>query len=259
MVPLPSSIPRRYATPSPGLSLRRRPFLVPSLRLLTRRLKTWTSLGSMDRCCAATLEAANRTTRAGMFIGAPLLNWAHSYHSCSTLIRLQPSMADRMFTRAGGRGTSPYAPSRNEEISMKRLSQVAVVASLDALAGCYHATIDTGLTPSTTVIDKSWASGWLWGLVPPSAIETAKKCPQGVAKVETQHSFLNQLVSALTGGIYSPMAIKVTCAQSGHASAEPGASEIDVPPSATPDERKTAVQRAAELSLETGSPVFLRF
>ncbi len=142
---------------------------------------------------------------------------------------------------------------------MKRLSQVAVVASLVALAGCYHATIDTGLTPSTTVIDKSWASGWLWGLVPPSAIETAKKCPQGVAKVETQHSFLNQLVSALTGGIYSPMSIKVTCAQSGHASAAPGASEIVVPPSATPDERKTAVQRAAELSLETGSPVFLRF
>ncbi len=125
---------------------------------------------------------------------------------------------------------------------MKRLSQVAVVASLVALAGCYHATIDTGLTPSTVVIDKSWASGWLWGLVPPSAIETAKKCPQGVAKVETQHSFLNQLVSALTGGIYSPIAIKVTCAQSG-----------------PPDERKAAVQRAAELSLETGSPVFLRF
>ena len=142
---------------------------------------------------------------------------------------------------------------------MKRLSHVAVVASLVALAGCYHGTIETGLTPSTVVVDKSWASGWLWGLVPPSTIETASKCPQGVAKVETQLSFLNQLVEAITLGIYSPMAIKVTCAQSGHASAAPGASEIVVPPSATPDERKTAVQRAAELSLETGNPVFLRF
>ena len=74
---------------------------------------------------------------------------------------------------------------------MKRLSQVAVVASLVALAGCYHGTIETGLTPSAVVIDKSWASGWLWGLVPPSTIETASKCPQGVAKVETQLSFLN--------------------------------------------------------------------
>jgi len=168
-------------------------------------------------------------------------------------------MGDRMFTWAGGRGTPPYTSSRNEEISMKRLSQVVVVASLVALAGCYHATIDTGLTPSTVVIDKSWASGWLWGLVPPSAIETAKKCPQGVAKVETQLSFLNQLVELLTLGIYSPMAIKVTCAQSGHASVAPGASEINVPPTATPDEQKAALQRAAELSLETGGPVFLRF
>ena len=96
-------------------------------------------------------------------------------------------------------------------------------------------------------------------MVPPSAIETAKKCPQGVAKVETQLSFLNQLVELLTLGIYSPMAIKVTCAQSGHAFAAPGASEITVPSSATPDERNAAVQRAAELSLETGGPVFLRF
>src|SRR5882724_5332803 len=73
MVPLPNWIPRKYATPSPGLLLRRTPFLVPSLRLLTPRLKTATSLGSMARCCAATLEATNRTTRAGMFTGAPLL------------------------------------------------------------------------------------------------------------------------------------------------------------------------------------------
>src|SRR5213593_948907 len=168
-------------------------------------------------------------------------------------------MADGMFNSAGGRGTPPYPPSRNnEEISMKRLSQVVVVASLVALAGCYHGTIETGLTPSTVVVDKSWASGWLWGLVPPSTIETASKCPQGVAKVETQLSFLNQLVSGLLGGIYSPIAIKVTCAQGGRAAA-PGASEVPVPSRASPDERTAAVQRATELSLETGGPVFLKF
>src|SRR5712691_843881 len=151
-------------------------------------------------------------------------------------------MADRMFTRAGGRGTSPYALSRNEEISMKRLSQVAVVFSIDALAGCYHATIDTGLTPSTTVIDKAWASGWLFGLVPPSAVEAARKCPNGVAKVETQLSFLNQLVYFITAGMCSPMAVKVTCAQGGHASAAPNGSEISVPQSASRGEQEGAVQ-----------------
>jgi hypothetical protein len=79
-------------------------------------------------------------------------------------------------------------------------------------SGCYHATIDTGLTPTAVTIEKAWAHGWILGLVPPNTVETMAKCPTGVAKVETQLSFANQLVSALTGGIYTPMEIKVTCA-----------------------------------------------
>jgi hypothetical protein len=82
-----------------------------------------------------------------------------------------------------------------------------------ALLGCYHATIDTGVAPSNRVIEKKWASGWIFGLVPPSTVATAAQCPTGVAKVETKLSFLNQLVSALTLSIYTPMAIRVTCAE----------------------------------------------
>ena len=85
-------------------------------------------------------------------------------------------------------------------------------AALVLLAGCYHATVETGVTPSTVVIDKSFASAWIYGLVPPSTGSTAEKCPNGVAKVETQHTFLNQLVGLLTLGIYTPMQIRVTCA-----------------------------------------------
>lgn len=80
------------------------------------------------------------------------------------------------------------------------------------LGGCYHATISTGAIPSTQVVEKSFASGWVYGLVPPSTVETAAQCPDGVAKVETKLSFLNQLVGALTFGIYTPMSIRVTCA-----------------------------------------------
>ncbi len=95
---------------------------------------------------------------------------------------------------------------------MGRIKIVAVVA-LFFCAGCYHATVDTGLTPSTVKIEKHWASGWIYGLVPPSTVETAQKCTSGVAKVETQLSFANQLVNFLTFGIYTPMDITVTCAQ----------------------------------------------
>lgn len=80
--------------------------------------------------------------------------------------------------------------------------------------GCYHATIETGAAPSPTVVRKGCASGWIYGLVPPSTVSTASQCPNGVARVETQLSFVNQLVSYLTLGIYTPMEIVVTCAAS---------------------------------------------
>ena len=84
--------------------------------------------------------------------------------------------------------------------------------SFIALSACYHATVETGATPSTVVIDRPFASAWIYGLVPPSTVSTESKCPNGVAKVETQHTFVNQLVGILTLGIYTPMQIRVTCA-----------------------------------------------
>jgi hypothetical protein len=141
---------------------------------------------------------------------------------------------------------------------MRWSSSVSLVVLLVSVSACYHATVDTGLTPSTVVIDKSWASGWLFGLVPPSAVETAKKCPNGVAKVETQLSFLNQLVYLITAGIYSPMAIKVTCAQGGHASLSPGP-RINVGANATAAEIHDAIARAADRSLHEGVPVYIEY
>ena len=80
------------------------------------------------------------------------------------------------------------------------------------LPACWHATVTTGLRPSTVKIENKWASSWIYGLVPPSAVETMEKCPAGVAQVDTQLSFTNQLVNFLTFGIYTPMEIVVTCA-----------------------------------------------
>jgi hypothetical protein len=82
-------------------------------------------------------------------------------------------------------------------------------------SGCYHATVTTGARPSATKIENHWASGWIAGLVPPSTVETMEQCPAGVAQVDTQLSFANQLVSFLTLSIYTPMDIVVTCAEDG--------------------------------------------
>jgi hypothetical protein len=120
--------------------------------------------------------------------------------------------------------------------------------------GCYHATIETGNPPAPETIDKQWATSLIFGLVPPSVTETAQKCPNGVSKVETQQTFLNGVVRILTFGIYTPMAIKVTCAAKSSADAgaviragESGETGADL------------VQRAAELSRRLEAPVMVDF
>ena len=80
--------------------------------------------------------------------------------------------------------------------------------------GCYHATVPTAATPSAQVIENQWAHGFVFGLVPPKTVETQAGCgSKRVAKVETHVSFLNALASGITFSSYTPMTIKVTCAQ----------------------------------------------
>jgi hypothetical protein len=94
-------------------------------------------------------------------------------------------------------------------------SLFSVVGAVMVLGGCYHAVIETGLAPSPTVIDQPWAMGFVAGLVPPSPVQAMQRCPKGVSKVETEHSFLNALVGGITFSIVTPMHIKVTCALDG--------------------------------------------
>jgi hypothetical protein len=78
-------------------------------------------------------------------------------------------------------------------------------------SGCYHVTVITGASPSAQTIDKEWQNSFVIGLVPPPEISAKDGCPQGVAQVETERSFLNGLVGAITQNIYTPMHVKVTC------------------------------------------------
>lgn len=96
------------------------------------------------------------------------------------------------------------------KVSLRSVLLALVVVSL---SGCYHAVVDTGLTPSGEIHERPWAHSFIGGLVPPDRTSGADVCPIGVARVETQLSFLNGLVSGLTWGIYTPMTIRVACAQ----------------------------------------------
>ena len=96
---------------------------------------------------------------------------------------------------------------------MRQLFRTAALMAVVTIGtGCYHAVVDTGRAPSPMVVEQSFAKSWIYGLVPPAPMNTSTQCPKGVAKVETQLSFVNQLVGILTFGIFTPMTIKATCA-----------------------------------------------
>jgi hypothetical protein len=134
-----------------------------------------------------------------------------------------------------------------------------VPVTVTLLTACWHATVETGLTPSTVVIDRSWASSWIYGLVPPKAVETASRCPDGVAKVETELTFLNQVVHILTLGIYTPMRIRVTCAQATGTSAGATAAALTVPANSEGKAVRSAFKVAAERAFEKRGAVLVYF
>jgi hypothetical protein len=93
-----------------------------------------------------------------------------------------------------------------------RMTRIVSLVALVALGACYRVTVNTGAPPAPTVIDKQWQLSFVYGLVPPPEIDAKATCPQGVASVVTERSFLNGLVGAVTYSLITPMHAKVTCA-----------------------------------------------
>jgi len=148
---------------------------------------------------------------------------------------------------------------------MRCLIRAALVTGVVVVSGCYHAIIETGRPASGQAMSRPWANSFLWGLVPPPVWEAGTSCPNGVARVETQHSFLNSLVGALTFGIYTPMTLMVTCASGGSSDASPRSTGrragqvVVLDRTASAGERRAAFNAAAALAISSRAPVFVRF
>lgn len=96
---------------------------------------------------------------------------------------------------------------------MKYVAPVLLACCL-LLTGCYQARMTTGKEASNTVVEKKWASSFIYGLVP-ARVDVSNECPNGIASAERIFSFPNMLVNTLTLGIYLPQSVKVTCAAEG--------------------------------------------
>lgn len=135
----------------------------------------------------------------------------------------------------------------------------AAACAVVVLSGCYQVNVETGLPASLDTIEKPFAMGFIYGLVPPPTVETASKCKNGVAKVESSMSVVNWAVSALTGGILTPWTIKVTCAASNKmGAAVPGnAVQVSATSANNVDDYNRVVATAAQLSMELGQAVYV--
>lgn len=140
---------------------------------------------------------------------------------------------------------------------MKHFKFIPLLACVFVLSSCYHAKITTGKAPSNQVIDKPWAHSFIFGLVPPSVVEAANECENGVAMAETKISFLNGLVSAITFSIYTPMHITVTCAADSDMSFLRD-EELIIPASADARGLTDAFTEASVKAFATGDAIFVK-
>ncbi|MCI0436256.1 MAG: Bor family protein [Gemmatimonadetes bacterium] len=131
---------------------------------------------------------------------------------------------------------------------------IVLAVLLVSTSGCYHAIVESGRQQSGTIVEDKWADSFIAGLVPPNPVEVVQRCPNGIVRVETRHSFLNLLVESITFGIYSPMHIKVYCAAAGTDDAP-----VDPARMVHVGQRDVlaAMDRAAALSHATGQAAFV--
>lgn len=138
----------------------------------------------------------------------------------------------------------------------KRWSSLALVVILGS--GCFHQIVQTGNPAGSTVVDKAFVPGWLWGLVPNTPVDVRKECPTGVAVIETETSFVNGLASVVTLGIFTPQHVHITCS-SRSASLPATIRQMTIPVGASKETEATLVREAIETSAETHAPVAIRY
>lgn len=143
----------------------------------------------------------------------------------------------------------------------RKLSPLVAALALFGSTACYHAVVETGRAPGTTVVQKPWTATFVFGLVEAKEINVARECPNGLAKVESQMSFVNGLAAFVTAGLYTPHTVTITCAanRTGALPSTDAALPVVVARDASAAASSAAVSEAAALAASTHQAVLVRF
>ena len=126
------------------------------------------------------------------------------------------------------------------------------------LTGCYQAKVTTNKSAGNKVVEKKWASSFIYGIVP-AEVDVSNQCSNGIASAERKFSFVNMLVNGLTFGLYLPQSVTVTCASGSMAHAVPAQTPaFTLPSDATEQEVKSTLSSATVESVMTEEPVEVR-
>lgn len=129
-----------------------------------------------------------------------------------------------------------------------------LLAASVLLTGCFKAEMTTNKQPGDKVVTKKWAGSYVYGLVG-AKVDVSGECSNGVASVERKVSILNGLVAGVTGNLYLPQTITVTCAAGGSmSSAVPMKKNYVVPQGATTAEFQQTLSDAAAQSRLSQEP-----
>lgn len=143
----------------------------------------------------------------------------------------------------------------HSNIMLKKSLYLFALAIL--MSGCYHAQVTTGLEASDEVYQDKWATGFIAGLVPPDLVDATEHCSNGVAKVETRHSFLNLVAQAITFSLFSPMEITVTCATGGMSVTTDNTS-LELARNSTEEVKQQTYNDAVSISSKMNKPVYIQ-
>lgn len=95
---------------------------------------------------------------------------------------------------------------------MKKIIYLFLITSF-IFVSCHHITFKKKRTANHFPSQDEWYNNFIVGLAETEGpIDVDAVCPEGFSRVESYQSFLNSLVLGLTMAIYTPLTIKVYCA-----------------------------------------------
>jgi len=96
---------------------------------------------------------------------------------------------------------------------MSILRRLLVVGALLTATGCYNVTYMSKTRMPSAVQHEENLNFFFFGLAGERDVQAGQMCPNGIAKIHNQQTFLDMFLFVITIGIYTPRTVTVTCAQ----------------------------------------------